>query len=179
LLNAHTEWLTSGGAAGARLDVTGRDLTELDFTGFDLSAACFDDCILRGALLVDTILVMASMRNADLARARLSGSIMNGVRMSYANCSKAVLQGVRFGGLEQRDAKGQKTGEVWRADLQSADFSNTDLRNSVFDQPRMKGASLRKANIAGVAFGDTDLSEVDLDGANIGSILSGTIPEQV
>ena len=179
LLNAHTEWLTSGGAAGARLDVTGRDLTELDFTGFDLSAACFDDCILRGALLVDTILVMASMRNADLARARLSGSIMNGVRMSYANCSKAVLQGVRFGGLEQRDAKGQKTGEVWRADLQSTDFSNTDLRNSVFDQPRMKGASLRKANIAGVAFGDTDLSEVDLDGANIGSILSGTIPEQV
>lgn len=72
-----------------------------------------------------------------------------------------------------------KDGRVWRADLQSADFSNTDLRNSVFDQPRMKGAMLRKANIAGVAFGDTDLSEVDLDGANIGSILSGTIPEQV
>ena len=28
--------------------------------------------------------------------------------------TKAVLQGVKFGGVEQRDAKGQKTGEVWR-----------------------------------------------------------------
>lgn len=179
LINAHTEWLTSGGASGAPLDVTGRDLTELDFTGLDLSAACFDDCILRGALLVDTIMVMTSMRNADLSRARFSGAIMNGVRMSYANCSKAVCQGVKFGGVEQRDSKGQKTGEVWRADLTFADFSNADVRNSVFDEPRMKGAILRKANIAGVAFGETDLSEVDLEGTNTNSILNGTIPEKV
>ena len=179
LINSHTEWLTSGGSSGVPLNVTGRDLTELDFSGLDLSAACFDDCILKGALFVDAILAMTSMRNADLRNARLSGAIMNGVRMSYANCAKAICQGVRFGGVEQRDAKGNKTGDVWRADLTAADFSHADLRNSVFEAPQMKGAILSKANIAGVAFGETDLSEVELTGTNIGAILSGTIPEQV
>jgi uncharacterized protein YjbI with pentapeptide repeats len=176
LINSHTEWLTSGGASGSPLNVTGRDLSELDFSGLDLSAACFDDCILRGVLFVDTILAMTSMRNVDMSRARLSGAVMNGVRMSYANCSKTLCQGVKFGGVEQRDAKGNKTGDVWRADLTSADFSQADLRNSVFDAPQMKGVLLCKANIAGVAFGETDLSEVDLTGANIGSILSGNVP---
>ena len=173
LVNGHSEWLASNGQTGTPLNATGRDLTEMDFSGLDLSAACFDDCILRN----DTILAMSSMRNADLSRARLNGSILNGIRLSNAVCAKSVFQGAKFGGVAQLDGQGKKTGSVWRADLSGTDFSKADMRNAVFDAPKMKGASLKNANISGVSFGDTDLVDVDLSGANIGAILTGTIPE--
>ena len=83
---------------------------------------------------------------------------------------------MKFGGVDQRDKKGAKTGSVWRADLTNANFEQADLRNSVFEETQMKGANLTKANVAGVAFGATDLTEVELEGSNVGLILNGYIP---
>lgn len=50
------------------------------------------------------------------------------------------------------------------------------MRNSVFEETQMKGANLTKANVAGVAFGATDLTDVELEGSNVGLILNGYIP---
>lgn len=176
LVNGHSEWLSTSGKSGVPMIAVGRDLSGLDFSGLDLSGACFDKCILRGALFVDTILAMCSMRDTDMHKVRMNGAVLDGVRMANADCTEAVFQGVKFGGVDQRDKKGAKTGSVWRADLTNANFEQADLRNSVFEETQMKGANLTKANVAGVAFGATDLTEVELEGSNVGLILNGYIP---
>ena len=97
---------------------------------------------------------------------------------SGANCQKAVFQGARFGAVEQRDGQGHKTGVMWHADLSGADFSKADIRNAIFTNPKMADVKMVRANISGVAFGETDLSSVDFDGANVGAILNGYLPNK-
>ena len=176
LVNGHSEWLSTGGKTGMPMIAAGRDLSGMDFSGMDLSGAVFDKCTLRGALFVDTILAMCSMREANMQKVRMNGAVMDGVRMAKSDCTEAVFQGVKFGGVDQRDKKGAKTGTVWRADLTDAIFEQADLRNSTFQEAQMRGANLKKANVAGVAFGDTDLNEAELEGANVGLVLNGNIP---
>ncbi|WP_430474058.1 pentapeptide repeat-containing protein [Thalassospira lucentensis] len=178
LVNGHSEWLLSGGKTGLPMIANGRNLSGMDFSGLDLSGASFEKCNLRGALFVDTILAMCSMRDADMKKVRMNGAVLDGVRMANADCSEAVFQGVKFGGIDQRDKKGAKTGVVWRADLTDTNFENADLRNSIFEETQMKGTILTQANVAGVAFGDTDLSQADLEGANVGLVLNGNIPRK-
>lgn len=178
LVNGHSEWLSTGGKSGVPMIAAGRDLSGMDFSGMDLSGAVFDKCIMRGTLFVDTILAMCSMREADMQKIRMNGAVLDGVRMAGSDCSEGVFQGVHFGGVDQRDKKGEKTGVVWNADLSDVNFEQADLRNSVFHEAKMKGANLTKANVAGVAFGATDLSETELEGANVGLILNGYIPRK-
>lgn len=108
LVNGHSEWLSTSGKSGVPMIAVGRDLSGLDFSGLDLSGACFDKCILRGALFVDTILAMCSMRDTDMHKVRMNRAVLDGVRMANADCTEAVFQGVKFGGVDQRDKKGAK-----------------------------------------------------------------------
>lgn len=99
------------------------------------------------------------------------------MRLNGANCQKAIFQGARFGAVEQRDGNGQKTGVIWYADLSGADFSKADMRNASFSQPKMAEVKMVRANISGVAFGETDLSSVDFAGANVAAALNGRLPD--
>ena len=69
-LDAHREWLTSGGARGKRADLTGADLYGANLTRADLTRADLTGADLTGADLYGADLTGANLTRADLTGAK-------------------------------------------------------------------------------------------------------------
>jgi uncharacterized protein YjbI with pentapeptide repeats len=92
---------------------------------------------------------------------------MNGVRLSRSKLLRANLRGSRFDPVPQRDAKGQKTGLVWKADLREADFRGADLRHAVLLGAKIEGATFAGANMSGADLRGCDMDAADFAGADL------------
>ena len=137
---AHGQWVKSGGAEGARLDLseTSPHFLVMLPDGTDLSRA-----ILRGAHLNGADLRGAILREANLSEAYCYGADLN----------RASLDGANLGGANLHEAK-----LSW-AFLRRADFNGADLMGANLTGANLYGANLSRAMIAGTTFTDVDLSE--------------------
>lgn len=154
LVNAHEQWVESGGATGARLDL---DMAELDpavLHGRNLAGARLRRCRLSAADWADNRLEMADLSYSDLSTTVLDGSVMAGVTLRRANLSNAHLAGV------QLTAQPMSGGRSWPANLDGANLRGADLTNAV-----LSGAILRRADLAGAIVTGVNMRGADLAGA--------------
>lgn len=111
-----------------------------NFEGANLDAAVLTDTSLDGARLTD-----ASLVDADLS----------GVRMQYADFTRAKLNG---------------------ADLSGASLQGSSFVNTVLDHTNLVGANLEGANFTGADMMVTNLSCADLRGADlVGVDMTGAV----
>jgi hypothetical protein len=148
-LEAHREWLTSGGIQGERADFSGESLKGMDLAGAVLMDANFEKSNLDGADLRGANLAIANLRQATLRSANLQG----------ANLQNADLSGAT----------------LHRADLRAAVLQNANLAQASLIHANLEGADLRQADLQGASLSGADLSEADLTGCDLRQTnLSGT-----
>ena len=107
VLDAHRQWLRSGGAAGACADLGGVDLQRADLAGDDLRQAVLRGADLRQADLSGANLRKADLHGANLRRADMRGADLSRVRgLPQANLQHAKLAdatgllGTEFAGVD-------------------------------------------------------------------------------
>jgi len=127
-LDAHREWLTSGGARGKRADLTGANLTGADLTGANLTGAN---------------LYGANLYGADLTRANLTGADLYGANLTRADLTGADLYGAD---LTRADLTGA---DLTRADLTRADLAGANLTGADLYGANLTGANLYGADLTG------------------------------
>lgn len=129
------------GESLARRDLTGAKLAGLDLSGIDL-----EEALLEGADLAGATLKGAKLTGATLARANLKDANLEGAALGRTNLGGAKLAGARL------------TGGV-------------DAREVVLYDADLRGASLAGARLGGAQLMQAALTEVDLEGADLGGLL--------
>lgn len=152
IVDAHMEWMASGGYSGARANLAGRDLQGASFDGIDMSGVSFDGADLSGATFVKARLVLSSFHNA-----RLDGAVFDS-----ADCSGATFTATSLRGAKLRKAifvpanligpDGAPTGRKIAtsfagADLRAADFSGADLRFARLIDTKMNSIKMNNARL--------------------------------
>src|SRR5437588_7588548 len=105
ILDQHRQWVESGGATGARADLTGVNLAKAELTGVNLQGAHLHRTNLAGADLS-----MANLRGVSLVRANLQNANLLGTELRGANLMGANVYGAdglwfgRLGGTNLFDA---------------------------------------------------------------------------
>ena len=133
ILDAHREWLTSGGARGKRADLYGADLTGADLYGANLYGAD-----LTGADLTRADLTGANLTGANLTRADLTRANLTGADLTRANLTRADLTGADLTGAD-----------LTRANLTRADLTGADLTGANLTRADLTRADLTRANLTG------------------------------
>jgi uncharacterized protein YjbI with pentapeptide repeats len=158
----HARWITSHGASGKRLDLSGFDLTNCNFDGKDLSGAVLRNVVanratFRGALMVLTDFAAANMAGADLSDADLRAVTFKRAFLADAKLVDANLQPVRLGGAEgQVMSANFERARLWRADLSRALLRKAQLGYADFSDAILKGADLREAILEKTSFERAD-----------------------
>ncbi len=121
-----------------RLGLDSEQLGWWNFSGRDLS----------GIQITKGNLQRASLREADLASARLysvnlEGADLHGARLWHADLRRAMLAAAEMSGVDLRGAR-----------LESADMRNADLRGANLTGARVDAADLRGADLRGATLGD-------------------------
>ena len=93
ILQAHREWLVTGGSRGACANLLGANLRGANLSGANLRGADLRDADLIGADLSGANLSGANLRGADLRDADLIGADLSGANLSGANLRNANLSG--------------------------------------------------------------------------------------
>ncbi|MGQ3047439.1 MAG: pentapeptide repeat-containing protein [Niveispirillum sp.] len=154
MIDAHEQWIETGGAKGARLDLDMAELDPLVLHGRNLAGARLRRCRLVAADWADNRLEMADLSYSDLTEAVLDGSVLSGATLRRANLSGAHLAGVDL------TAKTLSGGRSWPANLDGAILRGADLTNAI-----LSGAILRKADLAGAIVTGVNMRGADLAGA--------------
>ncbi|OWY63104.1 hypothetical protein B7486_54880, partial [cyanobacterium TDX16] len=146
------QWLLGEEAAErASAESLRRQLTTSDdFKGIDL-----DGAVLPDLYAPDRVLLAASLRDADLTRARLFFSDMRHVDARGAMLLRADLRGVNL-------AEARLEG----ADLRGADLTDASLRGAC-----LQGAKLAGAVLDQVGLERADLRAPDLAAAELGAVM--------
>lgn len=97
ILVEHRDWLESGGALGARANLSCADLQGAELTGASLQGASLHQANLKGADLSLANLEGSSLIQADLRQANLLGAELRGANLMGANLQEA--QGLWVGRL--------------------------------------------------------------------------------
>ncbi len=175
-------------APSARVDFSGKDLTNLDLAGLDFKAA---------------IMAKANLYGADLSSANLKGTDLSGARLDRAIVSRADFTGANMAGasflrpsiytsLDYDPAETPKfvnanlKGAILIARLDGADFSGANLEGAtigpanaaddtlVTRSSRMIATNFTGANLSGAVFRFVDFSYGRFAGANLaGASLMG------
>ncbi len=111
-------------------------------------------CMMDERPLAGIDITGASLRDARLTRADLSGSILDKVDGRRAKFNTAKLVGTSFQGARLIEA------DFTKADLTGASFKGADLRRA-----RLFRANLRDADFTDARMQDADLLKADLSGA--------------
>jgi uncharacterized protein YjbI with pentapeptide repeats len=156
---AHSEWLTSDGRQGRRLNLA--ELWEPQeqwvlTNGASGDQADLSDAHLRDANLSKAFLSGVNLSGALLQGANLSGASLRGANLTGANLRKADLSGAS---LSEADLRG-----AW---LLEANLSRADLVGANLDNALLGSADLRSANLYGAHLSEADLSYADLREANL------------
>jgi uncharacterized protein YjbI with pentapeptide repeats len=91
MITAHTAWVDTGGAKGARAEFTKADLSGLDLSGSHLTGAVFKEAKLRGTKLMKASLNLATFQASDLSGVDLTGAELRGVRFDESNLENALF----------------------------------------------------------------------------------------
>lgn len=141
---------------GAKL--TGVDLSGQDLAGLDLSGAQMENAVLAGANLEGANLSFAVLAHADLTGARLTGARLEGTNLGRATLKQAVCEAAHFDTAVLSGANFE--GAIFRgSSLKGVDVSETPFKASDWSQCVATSMTLIKAEIEGVAFAATDLSQ--------------------
>ncbi|MFN8286723.1 MAG: pentapeptide repeat-containing protein [Chitinophagales bacterium] len=151
-LNAHFEFLNSGGAGGRfeRLHVAGLPLNIYLSNGS------------KGKHLEWRHKLVAkgsSITNADLSFADLSGCICEGVNFSGSKFNGALLTDSFFSAANFEGAIMQGA-DFTGCDLTNASFKNADLRNADFEIANCEGADFTGAKLEGARFPGANLNNI-------------------
>ena len=152
----------------------GADLSNTNFRFSDLSDTNFNEANLSGANLNDTIAQAGTLRNTNLSSAT----------MRRADFQRSKFIGANMDGLIGTDANLSES--IMRsndndppvstiatnmnlndANLAGVNFRNTDLSNSTLRRTILTGATLNNANLTGVNFQGADITNLTLRNATI------------
>ncbi|GAA0450805.1 pentapeptide repeat-containing protein [Streptomyces stramineus] len=166
-------------------DYDGLEFTDADFVGQDARGARFLDCALRRCALDET----------RLGRARISDSVLDGVRGVGTDLAEASLRDVevrdaRLGGTQLHGAVLERVlirgGKIDYLNLRNAKLkdvtfedcvlSEADFGGAVLERVDFRGCALRRADFTGARMADVDLRAVtELDIARGLERLSGAV----
>jgi uncharacterized protein YjbI with pentapeptide repeats len=96
LIQEHRQWIDSYGLEGARLSLSGQDLTGIEIAGLDLSGADLRNCRLDFADLSGTRLVASDLRGASLVKTDLRNADLRAALITDTALSKARAEGARL-----------------------------------------------------------------------------------
>jgi uncharacterized protein YjbI with pentapeptide repeats len=169
--------------AGKRVNLSGKDLSNLDLAGLDFKAA-----ILTKANLYGVDLTLSNLKGTDLAGAKLDRSIMMQADFSGANLEGATIMAPSVFStamIDHADAP-KFTGANLRgariaARLDGADFRNADLTNArigpndhTTEAGMAPASKMLSVNFSGATMAGTDIREVDMTfGRFAGANLTG------
>lgn len=133
----------------------------LDLHGRDLRFASLSEANLMKANMRSTILQGANLSSANLQRANLSGAVLDGASLVFAELNDAILFRAK---LSNADLIG--------AGLRGADLRETKLQSAQLIGARLQGANLARADLRGAHLGGAKLQgafmvEAALQGANM------------
>jgi uncharacterized protein YjbI with pentapeptide repeats len=129
-------------------------LVKVNFKHASLRNASFMEADLMWADLRGADLTSADLRAADLSGADLSGVALGGARLAWASFRGATLPGLDFRAVHLTQPGGGKF-------MNSADFSEADLRGANFSDAYLEGLKFARADLT-----DADLSDATLSGSD-------------
>lgn len=165
LIEMHMKWVSSAGAEGRQLDLSGFDMRPLEtlksqaLTAIKASRARFFGMNLYRTQLQSANLDDADFRRCDMDEVDMRGSTLKHTRFNHAKVRKGNFEPLMFGGGE-----GSKR-------FAPCDFTGASLSYSDFSGSKMRMANFRNADLTNTNFSGADLRECDFTGA----ILNGTI----
>lgn len=154
------------------------------------NAISFEECRLFDADLSGAVLTGGNLRNADIRKSNLAGTLLRDARMAGTNLqmsdiSESVLTGANFkdahlGGACLFNVEATKTdfteAGLAGANLSKAEFNVTDFTDSVmtgieiteaeFHKCNFSKANLRSVDFSNVRLGAANFTEANLRGAN-------------
>jgi len=150
------------GRRGARLDLSGADLSHAKLAGTDLSGANLFEANLSLADLRSAHLARADLTYADLSSAKLQGADLRNAQLMGANLVAADLSRVAAVGanLSQADLGDAKLegADLTRADLSMADLPCADFSGAILDDANLSDAKLQEARFVGTRLRRADLA---------------------
>jgi uncharacterized protein YjbI with pentapeptide repeats len=154
--------------SGARLDgaqLMGARLERTNLRGASLAGAQLQGVGLHRAALQGAHLTMAQLQKAVMTWAQLQGASLKGTNLDGADLTNAGLEGATLSNAQLRGTILTKTG-LSLAALDGARLQGALLNATELDNANLERAQLHAANI-GASFAGADLSEVQLQGAEI------------
>jgi uncharacterized protein YjbI with pentapeptide repeats len=142
----------------AALQIVSSGGSATDLSGTCLSGANLDLAQLHCAMLERVSLdASATLRDADLTRARLSGA-----KFYVQDPTNSAFQGADLAGAHLSQAR-----LSGRADLSYVDLSGADLSGAYLPDATLVGADLSRVNLRGAVLAEADLRGVRLEGADL------------
>jgi uncharacterized protein YjbI with pentapeptide repeats len=124
-----------------------------ELRGADLPFAHLKGANLKHAQLVDSYLVEANFESVkSFGETNMSGAIMTGANLFYADLSRAKIEGCILNAADLREVFFGYTS------LRSVDLSDANLEGAKIHSKSAWAANFSNAKLAGVDFSDSDLS---------------------
>ncbi len=156
-VQAHAEWIQSGGDSGRKADFRKLDLRKANLRGVNLREADLAEADLAGADLSGAELLKANLQGARLRKvnfqgatlvdANLQGADLRGAKFQDADLTDSCLRGANLRGVEMHGC------DLEGADLHTADLQDADLGGSL----GLLGEQLGGTNVAGAKLPDAIL----------------------
>jgi uncharacterized protein YjbI with pentapeptide repeats len=154
LIKSHEAWVSTNGAKGKPLDLSGYDLrTASVLARSSLTALKASGAVLFKLNLEGAWLQAAQFDRADLRSCRLVGADLRGANLSKARLNYADMRDCNLGPL----ALDENRSILSRLD--EADFRHVDLRGADLRRASLKKADLAAANLTGANLSGTDLTD--------------------
>jgi len=163
LIKEHRNWISSVGAEGAQLDLSGFDLRILlSLSGEKLTALKAIEARWCGMDLTDIQLQSAHLEGSDFRSCFLRGadfraSILKGARFSHADLRNANFSPLYF------ESGGKKQASITH-------LEDTNLRYANCTGAMMERVSFKNADVAYANFTNCNLGGADFSGANIENV---------
>lgn len=165
LLQEHTNWISTSGAEGKQLDLSGFDLRMFEglgnhtLTAMKAIGANFLDHDFSGAEIQSATLDESDFRDCKFVKTDLRGSSFRSARLSRCDFTRANMAPLLF-----KAANGEKR-------ARPINMEGASLRYSVFHRAHMVAATLKNADLSYADFTGADLRKADLRGAKLDGIV--------
>ena len=170
LTRADVEDLLRKAGSPDKLDLSGRNLSQINLAGFNLERVNLSGTSLREANLSRANLSRANLSRANLFGANLSGANLSGDNLNGANLNGANLFGAHLNGANFSGAS------FFGAHLFGANLSGANLSGAYLSYANLFDANLSGTNLSGANLFGANLWEANLFDANFsGAHLSGAI----
>ncbi len=169
LLEEHTLWVSTAGARGRQLDLSGYDLRDiLDLRKFPLTAIKAIEANFLNQNLQSAELQGGTFDRSDFRDCKMLDADLRGSSFKYAQFTRADLSDAQLCPLQFDNPDGSKR-------LQRVDLSGANLRYAVLRDVDLRDCILMGVDLTSAILSGCDLRRADLTGA----ILTGAIFDNV